>query len=237
MLASAGLDSLPDCWCIVPPDVSSSRGTEVLLAKGETIWRLDEIDCVDQVRGILDLRHAHLTSAPLLIRVEAVITQRLSRGPYLSITPSPSGRFLALLCTSSSSSSAPQLWVTSADFSRSFSDVALTSEMSEGERGRPRLLEWCGGNSVVVAWERTVVMIGPYGETLKYVGSLSLPHASRKHPDLHANAAGSCRFFYTDPVHLVSEIDGTRIFSSEGCDFLQLVPRRSSSPRCACRPC
>ncbi|BGO93965.1 Vacuolar protein sorting-associated protein 16 [Rhodotorula toruloides] len=175
MLASTGLDSMPDCWCVVPPDVSSSRGTEVLLAKGETVWRLDEIDCVDQ---------------------------RLSRGPYLSITPSPSGRFLALLCASPSSSP-PQLWVTSSDFSRSFSDVALTSEMSEGEKGRPRLLEWCGSNSVVVAWERTVVMVGPYGETLK--------------------------FFYTDPVHLVSENDGTRILSSEGCDFLQIVPQSSQS--------
>ncbi|GEM07386.1 vacuolar assembling/sorting protein VPS16 [Rhodotorula toruloides] len=176
VLASTGLDSLPDCWCVVPPDVSSSRGTEVLLAKAETVWRLDEIDCVDQ---------------------------RLSRGPYLSITPSPSGHFLALLCAPPSSANPPQLWVTSSDFSRSFSDVALTSEMAAGEKGRPRLLEWCGSNSVVVAWERTVVMVGPYGETLK--------------------------FFYTDPVHLVTEIDGTRILSSEGCDFLQIVPQSSQS--------
>lgn len=226
MLASTGLDAMPDCWCVVPPDVSSSRGTEVLLAKGETVWRLDEIDCVDQVRISLRASALVLHTATMLIMPMFSRPQRLSRGPYLSITPSPSGRFLALLCASPSSSP-PQLWVTSSDFSRSFSDVALTSEMSEGEKGRPRLLEWCGSNSVVVAWERTVVMVGPYGETLKCVLLLK---SGLVHAWTSLTRRLRRRFFYTDPVHLVSENDGTRILSSEGCDFLQIVPRSSCSP-------
>ena len=52
-LAPTGLDPtspLPDCWCVLPPDPTSTRTLEVLFAKGETVFRLDEIDCIDQVR-------------------------------------------------------------------------------------------------------------------------------------------------------------------------------------------
>lgn len=124
----------------------------------------------------------------------------MNRGPFRFIVPSPSGRFLALLTTSS------ELWVTSLDFSRSLSEFSLLDE-APGEPSPIRKIEWCGSNSVVVAWERTVVMVGPFGETLKY--------------------------FYTDPVELIGEVDGTRILSSETCDFLQIVPREfdSNMPR------
>lgn len=33
------------------------------------------------------------------------------------------------------------------------------------------------------------------------------------------------RYFYSDPVYLLGEIDGTRIVSRETCEFLQKVPR------------
>lgn len=112
-------------------------------------------------------------------------TQRLTRGPYRSITPSPNGRFLALLTCSpsnptsnaaSSTTTDPLLWVTSSDFARSLSEFSITPEVSEevGEQTRgsgsgrgPGAVEWCGSNSVVLGWERTVVMVGPFGETLK----------------------------------------------------------------------
>lgn len=88
--------------------------------------------------------------------------QRITRGPFLSIVPSPSGHFLSLL--SSSQDGKSQLWVTSADFSRSLSEFDLSKE---GEQGAPGQVVWCGNNTVVVAWERTVVMVGPFGESLK----------------------------------------------------------------------
>ncbi|GAA5861643.1 hypothetical protein JCM3774_002656 [Rhodotorula dairenensis] len=167
-----------DCWCVLPPDPTSTRTLEVLFARGETVYRLDEVDCVDQ---------------------------RLTRGPYRSITPSPNGRFLALVSgasastsASSSSSSDPLLWVTSSDFSRSLSEFTISADVSEGERRPPNAVEWCGSNSVVLGWDRTVVMVGPFGETLK--------------------------FFYADPVRLVTEIDGTRIIGAEASEFLQIVP-------------
>ncbi|GAA6015045.1 hypothetical protein JCM11491_001639 [Sporobolomyces phaffii] len=164
------LTTVPECWCVVPSSVTSSRGTEVLISTGQTILRLDEIEVQDQ---------------------------SVTRGPFRSIVPSPSGRFLALL------TSASELWVTSLDFSRSLSEFSLVDQ-APGEPARdPRRIEWCGSNSVVVAWERTVVMVGPFGETLKY--------------------------FYADPVELIGEVDGTRILSSETCDFLQIVPQSSQA--------
>ncbi|GAA5914776.1 tethering complex subunit VPS16 [Sporobolomyces salmoneus] len=168
-LAQVQLEGVPDCWCVIPSSVSSSRGTEVLIGTGQMILRLDEIEVQDQ---------------------------RVNRGPFRSIVPSPSGRFLALLTSSS------ELWVTSLDFSRSLSEFSLVNE-APGESSPIRKIEWCGSNSVVVAWERTIVMVGPFGETLKY--------------------------FYADPVELIGEVDGTRILSSETCDFLQIVPQSSQS--------
>lgn len=96
------------------------------------------------------------------------MTQHLTRGPYRSIVPSPNGRFLALISAAPSSAADPHLWVTSSDFARSLSEFAITADVSEGERGPPRAVEWCGSNSVVLGWDRTVVMVGPFGETLKY---------------------------------------------------------------------
>lgn len=48
-LANTGLSEPPTCWSILPPNLSQSRGLEVLIAAGNAILRLDEIDCVDQV--------------------------------------------------------------------------------------------------------------------------------------------------------------------------------------------
>ena len=35
------------------------------------------------------------------------------------------------------------------------------------------------------------------------------------------------RYYYTDPIHLVNEVDGVRIISIDKCEFLQKVPRES----------
>lgn len=65
---------------------------------------------------------------------------------------------------SAPSGESPQLWVASSDFARSLSEFDLGDE---GESGAPGQAVWCGNNTVVVAWESTVVMVGPFGETLK----------------------------------------------------------------------
>jgi len=48
-MAQVQLDGVPECWCVIPSNVSSSRGTEVLICNGQTILRLDEIEVQDQV--------------------------------------------------------------------------------------------------------------------------------------------------------------------------------------------
>ncbi|GAA5842533.1 hypothetical protein JCM9279_003610 [Rhodotorula babjevae] len=175
--AAAGLEGAHvDCWAVVPAEASAGRHVEVLVGAGETVYRLDEIECVDQ----------HVT-----------------RGPFLSITPSPSGRFLALVQRAPSSGASPTLWVTSSDFSRSLSESVLDTGVSEGEKGPPSQVEWCGDNAVVLAWERTVVLMGPFGESLKW--------------------------FYPDTVTLLSEPDSTRLLSPSSSSILSLVPSSSQS--------
>ncbi|RKO83180.1 Vps16, N-terminal region-domain-containing protein, partial [Blyttiomyces helicus] len=56
----------------------------------------------------------------------------------------------------------------------------------------------CGTDSVVLHWEDTVLVVGPFGDWIK--------------------------FSYEGVVHLVPEIDGVRIISNELCEFLQRVP-------------
>jgi hypothetical protein len=67
----------------------------------------------------------------------------------------------------------------------------------------PLQMEWCGNDSVVLHWEHTVWVVGPAGDWIKYS--------------------------YDGTVHLVSEPDGLRIFSSGSCDFLQRVPQSLES--------
>lgn len=56
----------------------------------------------------------------------------------------------------------------------------------------------CGTDSVVMYWDKVVLMIGPFGDWIK--------------------------FSYDDPIFLSSEIDGVRITSNDKCELLQKVP-------------
>lgn len=49
LLASAGLTEPPGCWCVLTPELSYTRGVEVLIGSGATVLRLDEIEVQDQV--------------------------------------------------------------------------------------------------------------------------------------------------------------------------------------------
>ncbi|KAH8920137.1 vacuolar protein sorting-associated protein 16 [Atractiella rhizophila] len=178
-LASTGSSEPPHSWGIIPPDQSTTRTTEVLLATRDTVLKLDEIEALDQ---------------------------QLTRGPFSALVPSPNGRFIALI-TSPISPTPDTLWVVSADFSRSLSEFDLAKEGRNlgilGEESldgyRPNMVQWCGDNSVVLGWDNVVVMVGPFGETLRY--------------------------FYTDPIHLVPELDGVRLLSSDRCEFIEKVPQ------------
>lgn len=172
---------LPSAWCIVPPTVSNSGLLEVLISptSSETVVSLDAVS------GAKDMK--------------------LSRGPFSAIRPSPNGKLLALL------TSDEKLWVVSSDFQRSLSEFDVTqcsaykqrnsTSSSQTEEGMKqvgiRQIEWCGNNTVAIAWDSEITMIGPFGDSLQYL--------------------------YPATVKLISELDGLRIISADRLEFIQKV--------------
>ncbi|SAM01302.1 hypothetical protein [Absidia glauca] len=112
--------------------------------------------------------------------------QFLPQGPFTKMTVSPNGKFLALFTAEG------KLWVVSTDFEKNLSEYATKSKIP------PQQLVWCGTDSVVMYWDKIVLMIGPFGDWIK--------------------------FSYDDPIFLSSEIDGVRITSNDKCELLQKVP-------------
>jgi len=113
---------------------------------------------------------------------------RLSRGPFYSIKPSPNGKLLALLTFDR------KLWVVSSDFQRSLSEFDVNdSSIFQSHQQEPNLesslskkdllpgfedkgglggtgirqIEWCGNNTVALAWSNEVLMVGPFGDSLR----------------------------------------------------------------------
>lgn len=107
---------------------------EVLVSTESTIFTVDNLENVDQ---------------------------RLSRGPFTHISPSPNGKFLALLTFTGT------LWVVSSDFQRNITEFE-TSNVPEAE-GSVKQLEWCGNDAIIVTWSNLVLLVGPSGETIPYV--------------------------------------------------------------------
>ncbi|CAI2176411.1 4285_t:CDS:10 [Funneliformis geosporum] len=112
--------------------------------------------------------------------------QLLQQGPFTKMAVSPNGKFLALFTADG------KLWVVSTDFNKNLSEFTTNS------KAPPQQLIWCGTDSVVLYWDKIVLMVGPFGDYIKYS--------------------------YDDTIYLVPEIDGVRIISSDKCEFLQKVP-------------
>ena len=110
----------------------------------------------------------------------------LSDGPFKHVSVSPNGRFVALYTDDG------KVWVVGSDFQSKY------SEYDTKARTPPRNLYWCGNDSVVLAWEDEIHMIGPNGAAAKY--------------------------FYNSQVHVVPDIDGVRLITNESCEFLHKVP-------------
>lgn len=105
---------------------------EVLLSVDTTIHTVDNLESVDQ---------------------------RLSRGPFTHVSPSPNGKSLALLTFNGT------LWVVSTDFQRSMAEFDTTTV--PGAEGSVRQVEWCGNDAILVTWSSLVVLVGPFGDTLQ----------------------------------------------------------------------
>ncbi|KAJ3318675.1 hypothetical protein HDU76_000757 [Blyttiomyces sp. JEL0837] len=122
----------------------------------------------------------------LVLDATNVKDQGLNQGPFTTMSVSPNGKFLSLFTREG------KLWVVSTDFQKSLAEFPTNSNVP------PVQMAWCGTDSVVLHWEDTLLVIGPYGDWIKY----------------------TCE----GVAHLVSEIDGVRIITSDKCFFLQRVP-------------
>ncbi|KAK7206509.1 Vps16, N-terminal region-domain-containing protein [Myxozyma melibiosi] len=110
----------------------------------------------------------------------------LEEGPFSHIAVSPNGALLALYTTYG------KVYVISSDFQKKY------SEYDTGTLDSPLQVVWCANDSVAVAWESEIRLVGPGG--------------------------GSLSFYYESRIALIPEPDGIRIVSAERCEFLTRVP-------------
>jgi len=183
-----GLTEAPHAWAIIPPDQNISRHIEVLLSVDTTIHTVDNLESVDQ---------------------------RISRGPFTHISPSPNGKSLALLTATGT------LWVVSTDFQRSMAE--FDTNTVQGAEGAVRQVEWCGNDAILVSWDMLVILVGPFGDILQYV--------CPKRRGCPLNILLMSRYFYSGATFALTEMDGVRIFSNDVCDFVQKVPSADSPSR------
>lgn len=52
----------------------------------------------------------------------------------------------------------------SSDFQKK---VAEYNTSEAGVTGQPKDVGWCGNDAIIVNWDALVLVVGPYGETLK----------------------------------------------------------------------
>ncbi|KAI8809803.1 Vps16, N-terminal region-domain-containing protein [Cladochytrium replicatum] len=133
-------------------------------------------------------------STVLVVDASNVGDQQVQHGPFSRMAVSPNGKVLALFTADG------RLWVVSSDFQKEL------AEFSTGSATPPLQMTWfvtsekciCAEDSVVMHWEDTLLMVGPFGDWIKYS--------------------------YDGVVSMVPEVDGVRIISSDKCEFLQKVP-------------
>jgi hypothetical protein len=110
----------------------------------------------------------------------------LSDGPFKHINVSPNGRFAALYTEDG------KVWVVGSDFQNKY------SEYDSKAKTTPTEVHWCGNDSVILAWEDEIHMVGPNGVASKH--------------------------YYDDQVHVVPDVDGIRLLTKDVCEFLHKVP-------------
>lgn len=122
----------------------------------------------------------------LVVDMTGVEDQKLTAGPLRKMSVCPNGKMLACFTHDGF------VWVITTDFSKNLSEFPTKSQVP------PNQLVWCGTDSVVLYWDKIVLMVGPYGDWVKYS--------------------------YEQSLSLIAELDGVRIISGTQCEFLHRVP-------------
>ena len=79
----------------------------------------------------------------------------LPNGPFQHVVVSPNGLYVALYTEDG------MVWVITTDFQTKIGDYESKAKTV------PKDVQWCGNDSVLLAWEDEVQMIGPNGSVLK----------------------------------------------------------------------
>ena len=87
----------------------------------------------------------------------------LPNGPFKYVSVSPNGLYVTLYTEDG------KVWVITSDFQN------MIGEYESKAKTIPKDVQWCGNDSVLLAWEDEVHMIGPNGAVLKRVPSLPPP--------------------------------------------------------------
>ncbi|GFQ05879.1 protein vacuoleless1 [Phtheirospermum japonicum] len=122
----------------------------------------------------------------LLVEEDGVQPLAGGVGPLQKMVVSRKGEFVASFTHDG------RLLVMSTDFSDVIIEYACESALP------PDQLAWCGLDSVLLYWDDMLLMVGPYGDPVRYI--------------------------YDEPIILIPECDGVRILSNTSMEFLHRVP-------------
>ncbi|KAK6157102.1 hypothetical protein DH2020_011350 [Rehmannia glutinosa] len=122
----------------------------------------------------------------LLVEEDGVQHLAEGIGPLQKMVVSRKGEFVASFTHDG------RLLVMSTDFADVIIDYACESALP------PDQLAWCGLDSVLLYWDDMLLMVGPYGDPVRYI--------------------------YDEPIILIPECDGVRILSNTSMEFLHRVP-------------
>ncbi|KAK3023745.1 hypothetical protein RJ639_044454 [Escallonia herrerae] len=122
----------------------------------------------------------------MLVEEDGVQQVGAGVGPLQKMVVSRNGRYLASFTHDG------RLLVMSTDFSNIIFEYNCESALP------PEQLSWCGMDSVLLYWDDMLLMVGPFGEPVRYL--------------------------YDEPIILIPECDGVRILSNTSMEFLQRVP-------------
>ncbi|KAI8526642.1 hypothetical protein RHMOL_Rhmol12G0011700 [Rhododendron molle] len=122
----------------------------------------------------------------LLVEEDGVQQVGTGVGPLQKMVVSRNGKLLASFTHDG------RLLVMSTDFSKIIFENSCETALP------PEQLAWCGMDSVLLYWDDMLLMVGPYGDPVRYL--------------------------YDEPIILIPECDGVRILSNTSMEFLQRVP-------------
>mmetsp|Transcript_4418 Transcript_4418/g.10762 ORF Transcript_4418/g.10762 Transcript_4418/m.10762 type:complete len:504 (-) Transcript_4418:1880-3391(-) len=108
--------------------------------------------------------------------------QEIFRGEPIMLKISPNGQFLAIFTTTG------KVLVVAMDFSKIIYDFDTKSSVP------PEQLAWCGADAVVLYWPEIMLLVGPFGDWIKYS--------------------------YENPAKFTSERDGLRVVTSRRHEFI-----------------